>query len=80
MSSLPHVPTTVAPASAASWTAYWPVPPAAAVTSTVSPAATSPSRSSAIDAVMPLTKIESTSGLASGTGTARVAATVWTSR
>ena len=68
------------PARLASWTAYWPVPPAAAVTRTVSSLPISATTSSAIDAVIPLTKMDSTSGLASGTGTACFALTVWTSR
>ncbi len=71
---------TVLPASLASWTAYWPVPPAAAVTRTVSPVPIWPVTSSAIEAVRPLTKSETASGLASGSGTACAAFAIWTSR
>eukprot|EP00976_Prorocentrum_cordatum_P083813 1185391-Prorocentrum_minimum.AAC.4 len=56
------------PASLASWTANCPVPPAAAVTNTVSPGRTRPHCSSAREAVRPEVSSARVEGVASATG------------
>mmetsp|Transcript_40156 Transcript_40156/g.75304 ORF Transcript_40156/g.75304 Transcript_40156/m.75304 type:complete len:366 (-) Transcript_40156:82-1179(-) len=57
------------PANLASCTANWPVPPAAAVTSTVSPPRMRPLCSKAMEAVRPLVSSATVSLLTAGTGT-----------
>ena len=63
----PQVATTCAPAATATCTAKWPVPPAAAVTSTTSPACTRAVARNEAAAVTPLMVHATASGVAAGT-------------